>query len=995
MPNQPHDDHTLDRLGAATLLPHHREHLARSGLSDATIEAANLFSVTDSGQARELLNWRNGGDGPPVPAIAFPYWVPEGYARLRPDQPRTDKDGRPTKYEAPLGQPPRLYVPWDCFPDQGGRETELLLTEGEKKALAGCQAGIPTVAGGGIFGFHDATARQAAKARGEDIWPPLPELVQIVSSRDPTIAFDSDIDENSEVMRAATVLARMLHGVARSSRITFLPSPGGKKVGLDDLFVACHGNPARFREELFAARRPAEPHDLLEWTAGKLSTWSASQRALELRRAMAFCLHLLPREQFAAWRARASERLGVGKNALKEVERSIRAQMAQHPQQDPSWLTAPGYTVSAQGESTGVWWKGSQGENATLVAVAPINVYEVGTDEDGVQHVGVKWRYGQDTQSVLVPRLHIAGPDLLQLAARGAPVTLANRGRLQDFLARQEQVNLDRIPRIRVFNRFGWSKDLHHFALGRFVVGEGGGRAIAEADEQFLDALRPSGDIAIYKHICREVIAASHAAEAGWAVGYAPPLLRLLGHRSFLLSFWGPSHGGKSADQALAVSTFGRPEGLKLTGDATPTAVEANLSRCNDITSWVDDTQQTRSRALLDGLAYQVGGGTGRARGTVTGGLCRIANWTSIGFVSGEHPLLKINAAAGARNRTLELQVVPMTRALAADVHVTLRQHHGLTGPAFVEELLHRFIIPGKLDELDDLYRSFVTQLSPEPGDQPGLYVALIALADFLARIWVLGDEEHSARTAAVSMGRALIGMSRSQRDTAVDSVDAGYEAIVAWVVENDALFHPEPDVTAERPLRGPLKRLGLYIDASDADGRRVVAILGEPLREAMEKAGFNFQELLHGLLERGLLVPGEESGPKGPRLGRKTMIGRDRARAYWVVLPEDGPDGDVPGGRPFRRGNMGHGNGPQDPHLGVICPTVPDVPPVETSMEVQFNSEEETPTRVFTIGTTGTVGLLTLYPEEIEERIGAYVGPPPVPPGVPLAVPVGHQPDD
>ena len=124
--------------------------------------------------------------------------------------------------------------------------------------------------------------------------------------------------------------------------------------------------------------------------------------------------------------------------------------------------------------------------------------------------------------------------------------------------------------------------------------------------------------------------------------GYAPPLLRLLGLRSLLLSVWGPSHGGKSAGQALAMSAWGRPENLKLTGDLSTTAMEANLARCRDLITWVDDTQQTRSQALLEGMAYLVGGGAGRGRGTVTGGLRPINNWLSIGFVSGEHPLLKI-----------------------------------------------------------------------------------------------------------------------------------------------------------------------------------------------------------------------------------------------------------------------------------------------------------------------------------------------------------------
>src|SRR5260370_7800664 len=102
----------------------------------------------------------------------------------------------------------------------------------------------------------------------------------------------------------------------------------------------------------------------------------------------------------------------------------------------------------------------------------------------------------------------------------------------------------------------------------------------------------------------------------GWAAGFVGPLLRLLSRRSLLLSIWGSSGMGKSASQALAVSAWGKPSGLILTGDATATAIEADLARCRDLLSWIDNTKQSRSHALLDALAYQVGGGTGRGRGT-------------------------------------------------------------------------------------------------------------------------------------------------------------------------------------------------------------------------------------------------------------------------------------------------------------------------------------------------------------------------------------------
>src|SRR5262249_19592738 len=92
------------------LLQHHRDHLRTSGLSDETIAAAGIFSVTEGDEAGRLLGW----SGPaPVPAIVFPYFDKYGdkvMNILRPETPRQN-EGKLVKYESPIGVPPRLYFP--------------------------------------------------------------------------------------------------------------------------------------------------------------------------------------------------------------------------------------------------------------------------------------------------------------------------------------------------------------------------------------------------------------------------------------------------------------------------------------------------------------------------------------------------------------------------------------------------------------------------------------------------------------------------------------------------------------------------------------------------------------------------------------------------------------------------------------------------------------------------------------------------------------------
>jgi hypothetical protein len=103
--------------GNGKLLPQHRDDLYRSGLTDQTIEAAHFRSVTDPREISRLLNWS--GPSGIGPCLGIPYLDSHGnetgYVRLKPDHPRVNKtDGKPFKYEAPLGSTNRLYIPPGC-----------------------------------------------------------------------------------------------------------------------------------------------------------------------------------------------------------------------------------------------------------------------------------------------------------------------------------------------------------------------------------------------------------------------------------------------------------------------------------------------------------------------------------------------------------------------------------------------------------------------------------------------------------------------------------------------------------------------------------------------------------------------------------------------------------------------------------------------------------------------------------------------------------------
>jgi len=242
------------------LLPHHLADLRRSRLSDATIQAAGLYSEDNYVKLAALLDWRK-WPKKCGPAIVFPFIdenAVNGYCRLKPDTPRLSR-GKPVKYESPRGQPNHVYLPPGIRDALDNPVAELLITEGEKKALRAMQNGFACIGLVGVFGWCDG--RRAGL---------IPSLERIpLAGRPVFIAFDSDLAERPEIQDAESRLAAHLANRGAKVRVVRLPQgpPGtdGKptKMGLDDFLVACQAKgldpTAALRHLLDAAKEPSPP----------------------------------------------------------------------------------------------------------------------------------------------------------------------------------------------------------------------------------------------------------------------------------------------------------------------------------------------------------------------------------------------------------------------------------------------------------------------------------------------------------------------------------------------------------------------------------------------------------------------------------------------------------------------------------------------------------------------------------------------------------------
>lgn len=245
------------------LLAHHRTELRSSGLTDATVQAAGIYSITSVDELARVLNWQTASTRR-VPALCFPFvgeTGPVGYARVKLDNPRRQRDGI-VKYESPRGRGNEIYLPPQTIGALRDSSVPLVITEGEKKALAADQAGYRCLGLVGTYGW---------KVSGQEMLLPLLAGMPW-SGRRVYICFDSDRATNPAVRDAEARLALQLQRHGATVRVVELPPAHHAdgtptKVGLDDYLVA-HGA-ANFQRLLEQAGPPTPPDPALMRTIAR------------------------------------------------------------------------------------------------------------------------------------------------------------------------------------------------------------------------------------------------------------------------------------------------------------------------------------------------------------------------------------------------------------------------------------------------------------------------------------------------------------------------------------------------------------------------------------------------------------------------------------------------------------------------------------------------------------------------------------------------------
>ncbi len=219
------------------LLPQHVRLLEESAIAPEIARARGYKSVSSR---RELLELGFAPSQCRVPCLLLPVCDVHGRTatyQIRPDKPRM-RDGRPVKYETPLGSRMVLDVPPAVRPLLADPKIPLLVTEGIRKADAAISRGLTCIALLGVFNFRGRNEHGGKVALAD--WESV-----ALNDRQVYLVFDSDVMLKPEVETALRRLKAFLETRdAKVAAVYLSPGPGGTKTGLDD-FLARGGTVER------------------------------------------------------------------------------------------------------------------------------------------------------------------------------------------------------------------------------------------------------------------------------------------------------------------------------------------------------------------------------------------------------------------------------------------------------------------------------------------------------------------------------------------------------------------------------------------------------------------------------------------------------------------------------------------------------------------------------------------------------------------------------
>lgn len=462
---------------------------------------------------------------------------------------------------------------------------------------------------------------------------------------------------------------------------------------------------------------------------------------------------------------------------------------------------------------------------------------------------------------------------IVSLADRGLPVSSESSKWLVRWFEELERTNLDTLPLVKSTAHMGW--------VGKsFWPGAEGDIELEQDDSGISEGYKATGTLRKWI-ACMQPIREHYLARFALAASFAAPLLNLTGQRVFLIHFWGPSRGSKSAVVQAALSVWGEPETIMASFNTTMVALERMAAYYNDLPLGVDEKQIAGDRQkFIESLVYLLGMGKGKGRGSKTGGLQRFSRWRTIVLTNGEEPISTESSNTGINTRVLELWGKPLPEDLGSALYGQIAANHGTAGPEYI-----RWLITALGDNpamVTDDYKAMLDALKAEyPNNIPShlAAVAIVCVADYYISRQIFGaksddpdrdaDLDDQAIADALQLGRSILsGLDTVQES---DFSERAYEFVWNWLLSYTDQFSD-----GAKPPRYGIMENGIYY------------VLPHLLEAALEGAGFSARRVIRDFAERGWIVTETISGKTRHKIRKNLKWCEGRT---WVIGVKMRPD--------------------------------------------------------------------------------------------------------
>lgn len=440
----------------------------------------------------------------------------------------------------------------------------------------------------------------------------------------------------------------------------------------------------------------------------------------------------------------------------------------------------------------GVWYQGSANQKGELPTptwvCSPLDILAITRDHDNENHGKLLRFYDYDgiEHKWPMPLELLAGDGATYrqvLLSSGMQLAEGKAGR--ELLSRYIQSRNPK-ERLRCVNRLGWYGQLYilpNETIGTSSVEE----VVFQANMPLADHHSSKGTLEEWQQNVAKYCVDNSRLCFSMSVGFAAPLLHLLGEENGGFNLRGPSSGGKTTALKVALSVYGGEKTLQ-SWRATSNGLESIAALHNDCLLCLDELGKLEPK-IAGEVAYFLVNGGGKQRSDRSGFARKKQTWRILFLSSGEVGLpdlirqsgqkvrgghevrvVDIPAFTGQHGVFEHLHFVPSGNEFSRMLSANVEKYHGTAGKACLKALIKD--LSQNLERLRLLIEQFKQENTPVNADGQVLRVlnrfALVAAAGTLATElgitgWTNEDAFWAAKTCFEAWLKSRGGLSAQE----------------------------------------------------------------------------------------------------------------------------------------------------------------------------------------------------------------------------------------